>query len=96
MYVHIYESHTHCKFITRHSINCVSVFDVAILPPLHLHSLNVIPMDLFCLSSVSCRVIDYGQFSKYPAANTSSIAISSFGHNVFANVSAGWNGHECE
>lgn len=37
------------------------------------YSLNVIPMDLFCLSGISCRVIDYGQFSKHPTANTWSI-----------------------
>lgn len=38
------------------------------------YSLNVIPMDLFCLSGISCRVIDYGQFSKHPTANTWSIS----------------------
>lgn len=56
------------------------------------YSLSVIPMDLFCLSSVSCRVIDYGQFSKYPTANTSFYALSIFrrrplsalGQHVFA------------
>lgn len=42
------------------------------------YALNVIPLDLFCLSGISCRVIDYGQFSKHPTANTWSISLLFF------------------
>lgn len=49
------------------------------------YALNVIPLDLFCLSGISCRVIDYGQFSKHPTANTWSISLLFF-INVVAVV----------
>lgn len=82
-----------CEFITLHALHSIIMCSSqCLLFSTTSYSLNVIPMDLFCLSSVSCRVIDYGQFSKYPTANTSStlyLSLLRFGQCVcFQTASA--------
>lgn len=72
---HLYLSHA-----LFHSLT-LSRFTNGLIP----YALNVIPLDLFCLSGISCRVIDYGQFSKHPTANTWSISLLFF-INVVAVV----------